>query len=211
MRRIIFWPLTRCRLPFAKGETFGILGRNGAGKSTLLGLIAGVLRPTSGTISARGRISPLLELGVGFTYELTGRENIVINGVLLGLRKREIETKSEEIIQFSGLADLIDQPLKTFSSGMQSRLGFAIAAHVRPDILLVDEVLAVGDEEFQKKCFDRISALKKDGATIVFVSHNLQTLENICDRVIWIDKGTIIKNGSPKDVIMAYRSKVALN
>src|SRR5438132_4631523 len=159
-----------------EGETFGIIGRNGAGKSTLLALIAGVLRPTSGTISVHGRISPLLELGVGFTPELTGIENILINGVLAGLRKKEIEKRIEEIIGFSGLGSSIDQPLKTYSSGMQIRLGFSIAIHAQPDILVVDEVLAVGDAEFHRKCLERIAAVQKQGVTIVFVSHDLQTL-----------------------------------
>jgi lipopolysaccharide transport system ATP-binding protein len=190
-----------------RGETFGIIGRNGAGKSTLLALLAGVLQPTSGTIAVRGRISPLLELGVGFTHELTGRENILINGVLLGLRRREIESKIDEIIQFSGLSRFIDQPLKTYSSGMQSRLGFAIAAHVSPDILLVDEVLAVGDAEFQQKCFDRMDELKRQGTTIVVVSHNLQTVETLCNRAIWIDRGRLVMMGSPSLVVKEYGLK----
>ena len=204
-----FLAIDRISFSVAKGESFGVLGRNGAGKSTLLALIAGVLRPTSGVISVRGRVSPLLELGVGFTHELTGRENIIINGVLLGLRKREIEAKIEEIIQFSGLSDFIDQPLKTFSSGMQSRLGFAIAVHVKPDILLVDEVLSVGDAEFQQKCLRRIDDLRNSGATVVFVSHNLQTVETICDRAMWIDKGRGVSLGSPKEVIEQYRLTVS--
>jgi len=191
------------------GETFGILGRNGAGKSTLLSMIAGVLRPTFGKISVHGRISPLLELGVGFTQELTGVENVLINGVLLGLRKKEIEAKLPEIISFSGLGSFIDQPLKTYSSGMQIRLGFAIAIHVQPDILLVDEVLAVGDAEFQEKCFTRIADLQRAGVTIVLVSHNLNTVETLCDRAVWIDKGRIVTLGSPQEVVARYQSEIA--
>jgi len=191
------------------GETFGILGRNGAGKSTLLSMIAGVLRPTFGKISVHGRISPLLELGVGFTQELTGVENVLINGGLLGLRKKEIEAKLPEIISFSGLGSFIDQPLKTYSSGMQIRLGFAIAIHVQPDILLVDEVLAVGDAEFQEKCFTRIADLQRAGVTIVLVSHNLNTVETLCDRAVWIDKGRIVTLGSPQEVVARYQSEIA--
>jgi len=200
-----FLAISDISLAVGKGESFGILGRNGAGKSTLLALIAGVLRPTSGTISVRGRISPLLELGVGFTHELTGRENIIINGVLLGLRKREIEAKVEQIIEFAELSKFIDQPLKTFSSGMLSRLGFAIAVQVKPDIVLIDEVLSVGDANFQKKCLRRIDDLRNNGVTIVFVSHNLDVVESVCDRVVWIDKGQIIAIGPSKDVVAAYR------
>ena len=205
--RDTFQAIDQVSFTVERSETIGILGRNGAGKSTLLALMAGVLRPTSGKIITRGRISPLLELGVGFTHELSGRENILINGVLLGLRRRDVEAKIDEIIHFSELSDFIDQPLKTFSSGMQSRLGFAIAFHIKPDILLVDEVLAVGDTDFQKKCFDRIDKLKVSGTTIVVVSHNLQTMETICDRVIWIDKGKLVRIGSPKEVIQEYRLK----
>jgi homopolymeric O-antigen transport system ATP-binding protein len=192
-----------------QGETFGILGRNGAGKSTLLALIAGVLRPTAGTISVNGRISPLLELGVGFTPELTGAENIVISGVLLGLRRKEIEAKMDEIINFSGVRAFINQPLKTYSSGMQIRLGFSIAIHVQPDILLVDEVLAVGDAEFQKRCLERISDLRKRGITIVLVSHDLSTIETICDRAAYIEKGRLVAIGPPGEVTDRYRSEIS--
>jgi lipopolysaccharide transport system ATP-binding protein len=198
------------RLSFAveQGETFGVLGRNGAGKSTLLGLIGGILRPNSGTVMVRGRVCPLLELGVGFTPELTGRENVIINGVLLGLRRRQVEEKVEQIIEFCGLHQFIDQPLKTFSSGMQVRLGFSIAVHAGPDILLVDEVLAVGDAEFQAKCLERIGELRGRGVTIVFVSHDLPTLEAICDRAVWIDHGRLRALGKAKDVVEAYRTEV---
>jgi lipopolysaccharide transport system ATP-binding protein len=192
-----------------RGETFGIVGRNGAGKSTLLALMAGILRPTSGTIFVQGRISPLLELGVGFTLELTAAENIVINGVLLGLRRNEIEAKMKDIIEFSGLGAFIYQPLKTYSSGMQVRLAFSVAIHVQPDILLVDEVLAVGDAEFQKKCFDRIALLRSNGVTIVFVSHNLQILAAMCDRTAYISKGRLVGIGTPSEMINLYKADIA--
>lgn len=192
-----------------KGETFGIIGRNGAGKSTLLGLMSGILRPTSGSVFVHGRVSPLLELGVGFTPDLTGRENAVLNGVLLGLRKRDVERYMSSIVEFSGLQGFIDQPLKTYSSGMQVRLGFAIAIHARPDILLVDEVLAVGDAEFQKKCLDRIARLREHGVTIVFVSHDLSTVEAICDRAAWIDHGRLISVGTASEVVERYRREIA--
>jgi ABC-type polysaccharide/polyol phosphate transport system ATPase subunit len=160
-------------------------------------------------ISVEGRISPLLELGVGFTPDLTGRENTIINGVLLGLRRRDIEERMGEIIDFSGLSSFIDQPLKTYSSGMQVRLGFAIAIHVRPDILLVDEVLAVGDAEFQEKCLERITNLRKHGVTIVFVSHDLETLKSICNQAASIDKGRLIALGTPSEVISRYQSELS--
>jgi lipopolysaccharide transport system ATP-binding protein len=203
-----FVAIDRLSFSIAAGETFGILGRNGAGKSTLLGLIGGILRPNQGVVTVRGRVCPLLELGVGFTPELTGRENVIINGVLLGLRRHEIEAKADEIIAFSGLRQFIYQPLKTFSSGMQVRLGFSIAVHAEPDILLVDEVLAVGDAEFQAKCLERIGELRRQGVTIVFVSHDLPTVEAICDRVAWIDRGRLCVVGSPKEVIALYREEV---
>ena len=206
--RDTFLAINKVSFAVREGETFGILGRNGAGKSTLLALIAGVLRPTSGRISVQGHISPLLELGIGFTLELTGVENILINGVLLGLRRKQIEAKLDDIIDFSGLSSFIDQPLKTYSSGMLGRLGFAIAIHAQPDILLVDEVLAVGDAEFQEKCSARIMDLQKAGVTIVLVSHNLYTVETICDRALWIDKGGIVTLGSPQEVVARYQSEI---
>ncbi|MER3422870.1 MAG: sugar ABC transporter ATP-binding protein [Nitrospiraceae bacterium] len=192
-----------------EGETFGIIGRNGAGKSTLLGLMSGILMPTSGIVSVHGRVSPLLELGVGFTPDLTGRENAVLNGVLLGLRKRDVERYMNGIIEFSGLEGFIDQPLRTYSSGMQVRLGFAIAIHAEPDILLVDEVLAVGDAEFQKKCLDRIARLREQGVTIVFVSHDLSTVEAVCDRAAWIDHGHLMSMGAAREVVEHYRREIA--
>jgi lipopolysaccharide transport system ATP-binding protein len=191
-----------------RGETFGILGRNGAGKSTLLGLIGGILRPSSGRISIEGRICPLLELGAGFVSDLTGRENILLNGILLGLRRRQVVERTEEIIEFSGLRRAIDHSLKTYSSGMQMRLGFSIAVHAEPDILLVDEVLAVGDAEFQEQCLARIAKLRADGVTIVFVSHDLATIDAICDRAAWLDQGRLIACGEPKTVVAEYQKHI---
>jgi len=189
-----------------RGETFGLVGPNGAGKSTLLGMISGVLRPTSGRIHVAGRISPLLELGVGFVHELSGRENAVLNAVLMGMRRREIENRLDEVIAFAGLADFADVPLKTYSSGMQSRLGFAVAAHASPEILLVDEVLAVGDMEFRERCLDRIAELRASGVTIVFVSHDMATVQKVCDRVVWLEHGRVKALGAADDVIARYRA-----
>lgn len=173
-----------------RGESFGIIGKNGAGKSTTLGLIAGVLKPDSGSIIVNGRISPLLELGGGFHPDLTGRENIMLNGVLLGMTRAEVLKKIDEIIEFSGLEDFIEQPLRTYSSGMQARLGFSVVASLEPEILLIDEVLSVGDIDFQKKCLDRMLGFKKEGVTIIFVSHSINDVKMLCDRVMWIeDKG----------------------
>lgn len=173
-----------------RGESFGIIGKNGAGKSTTLGLIAGVLKPDSGSIIVNGRISPLLELGGGFHPDLTGRENIMLNGVLLGMTRAEVLKKIDEIIEFSGLEDFIEQPLRTYSSGMQARLGFSVVASLDPEILLIDEVLSVGDIDFQKKCLDRMLGFKKEGVTIIFVSHSINDVKMLCDRVMWIeDKG----------------------
>lgn len=197
-----------CDISFeiSKGETFGIIGRNGAGKSTILGLIAGVLKPSSGRLVVKGRISPLLELGAGFHPELTGRENVILNGVLLGLNKSEVLKKMGEIIEFSELGEFIDQPLRVYSSGMLARLGFAVVAHLDPEILLIDEVLAVGDMEFQKKCLDKMMGFKKSGVTIVFVSHSMLDVERICDRVMWIEDHCVKMTGKPKEVIAGYCS-----
>ncbi len=175
-----------------KGEAFGIMGPNGSGKSTTLGLIAGVMKPTSGSVDVRGRVAPLLELGAGFHSELSGRENIILNAVILGLTKREALAKMDSIIEFSELGEFIDQPIRTYSTGMLARLGFSVAVHIDPEILLVDEILAVGDESFQKKCMQRMMEFKQKGVTIVLVSHNRQHVYEICDRVAHIDRGRLV-------------------
>lgn len=187
-----------------KGEAFGIIGKNGAGKSTILGLIAGVLKPTEGLVIAKGKTSALLELGAGFHPELTGRENIMLNGIILGLAKAEVLKKIDEIIEFSELAEFIDQPIRVYSSGMLARLGFSVVAHLDPNILLIDEILAVGDMEFQKKCIDKMTGFKKSGVTIVFVSHSMPDVKRICDRVAWIDNHTIKMIGSTGDIVFSY-------
>jgi len=193
----------------ARGEAFGIVGGNGSGKSTLLKLMAGILAPTAGTIATRGRVAALIELGAGFHPEISGRENIFINGAVLGLAKREIAERYERIVDFSGLADFIEEPVKNYSSGMWVRLGFAIAIHTDPEILLVDEVLAVGDEAFAHKCLRRIEELLAAGRTVVFVSHSLALVEDLCSRVLWLDRGRVRAVGEPRRVVDAYRQAVA--
>ena len=188
----------------SKGEALGIIGRNGSGKSTTLGLIAGVLRPSEGRIYVKGRVSPLLELGAGFHPELTGRENIELNGVLMGLSRRQVGNKTEAIIDFSELGEHIDQPIRTFSSGMLARLGFSVVANLDPEILLIDEVLAVGDINFQHRCIERMMSFKKNGVTMVFVSHVIEDVVKLCDRVIWLDNCTIRMAGEPQQVLDAY-------
>jgi lipopolysaccharide transport system ATP-binding protein len=190
------------------GETFGIIGRNGAGKSTTLGLIAGVLSPSSGSVEVKGRVSPLLELGSGFHHELTGAENIELNGVLLGLSRRQVADRLQAIIEFSELGDYMHQPIRTYSSGMLARLGFSIVAHLDPHILLIDEVLAVGDLAFQKKCTERLEHFKKSGATMVFVSHAMEDVTLLCDRVMWIEDHTVRMIGTPERVVGAYVGSV---
>ena len=185
MRKKSFSALANIDLKIFSGETVGIIGNNGAGKSTILGLFASVLKPTSGIMSVQGKLAPLLELGAGFHPELSGQENIVLNGVLLGMLKEEVEEKTDSIIAFSELDEFIDQPIRTYSSGMLARLGFSVAVHSDPDILLVDEVLAVGDQDFQKKCINKMIGFKEMGKTIVFVSHNTEEILRVCDRVIW--------------------------
>ncbi|MBA4390029.1 MAG: sugar ABC transporter ATP-binding protein [Syntrophus sp. (in: bacteria)] len=188
-----------------KGETFGIIGRNGVGKSTILGLIAGVLRQSQGTIVVNGRISPLLELGAGFHPDLSGRENIILNGVLMGLTREEIFKRVNDIIMFSGLDQFIDQPVRVYSSGMLTRLGFSVVAHLEPEILLIDEILAVGDIDFQKKCLERMAEFKKNNVTIIFVSHSMLNVERICDRVMWMESCTQKMIGSTNIVVKAYK------
>jgi len=193
----------------AAGETVGIIGSNGSGKSTLLKLIAGISRPTSGTVTTDGRIAALIELGAGFHPEISGRENVFINGIMLGLSKQEITRRFEEIVAFAGLEEFIEAPVKTYSSGMYMRLGFSVAVHVDPDILLIDEILAVGDEAFSHKCIERIRNFQRRGKTIVLVTHSLDMVEGLCDRAIWIDEGLVRDSGDPRRVIDAYLLDVA--
>jgi ABC-2 type transport system ATP-binding protein/lipopolysaccharide transport system ATP-binding protein len=184
-----------------KGETVGVIGRNGAGKSTLLKLIAGVSQPTTGKVQVNGRVVPLIELGAGFHPELTGRENIFLNGVILGLSENEIKEKINQIIEFSEIEKFIDTPVKFYSSGMYMRLAFSVSVFVNPDILLVDEILAVGDNQFQKKCLAKMEEFKKNGVTIVFVSHSLETIKQFCRRVIYLKTGKIVADGKSQQVI----------
>ncbi len=204
MRNTRFEALKDISLQVGRGESLGIIGKNGAGKSTMLGLIAGVLRPTSGRVVVQGKISPLLELGGGFHHELTGRENIMLNGVLLGLTRGEVKSKMKKIIEFSELGEFIDQPIRTYSSGMLAKLGFSVIAYLDPEILLIDEILAVGDKDFQKKCLDKMSEFKRSGVTMVFVSHSMTDVKSICDRVVWIDDKRIRMQGGVSDVVKSY-------
>ncbi|HEX2223955.1 MAG TPA: ABC transporter ATP-binding protein [Thermoanaerobaculia bacterium] len=192
-----------------KGEAFGLIGGNGSGKSTLLKLVAGMLQPTTGRIRVDGRVAALIELGAGFHPEISGRENVFINGAVLGLSRREIERRYQEIVDFSGLGDFMEEPVKNYSSGMYVRLGFAVAVHTDPDVLLVDEVLAVGDEAFAHRCLRRIEEMLAAGKTLLFVSHSLDLVENLCDRVLWVDNGVQRLVGPPRRVIDAYRMDVA--
>jgi ABC-type polysaccharide/polyol phosphate transport system ATPase subunit len=193
----------------AAGKTFGIVGRNGSGKSTMLKLIAGIGRPTEGTVSVTGRVSALIELGAGFHPEISGRENVYIHGMMLGLTKREVGARFDEIVAFAELEDFIDAPVKTYSSGMYMRLGFAVAIHVDPDVLLVDEVLAVGDEAFTHKCLDKFAELRRRGRTVLLVTHSLELVTRFCDEALWLDAGVARLHGDPKRVVDAYLLDVA--
>jgi ABC-type polysaccharide/polyol phosphate transport system ATPase subunit len=193
----------------AAGRTFGVIGRNGSGKSTLLKLMAGIGKPTTGTVSVDGRVSALIELGAGFHPEISGRENVYINGMMLGLSKREIARRFDDIVAFAELEEFIDAPVKTYSSGMYVRLGFAVAINVDPDVLLVDEVLAVGDEAFTHKCLDKFAEFRRRGRTSVIVTHQLELVERFCDKALWLDHGLSKAQGDPKRVIDAYRLDVA--
>src|SRR5262249_20555546 len=201
-----FWALRDISFEVARGETLGIIGHNGAGKSTILKLLSKVTTPTSDEIRISGRLSALIEVGSGFHPELTGRENIFLSGSILGMRHREIVRKLEGIVDFAGVRDFIDTPVKHFSSGMYVRLGFSIAAHLEPDILLLDEVLAVGDAAFQAKCLDRINQLHREGRTIVFISHDLAAVERLCRRVILMDQGRLAAEGAAREVIAEYQA-----
>jgi ABC-type polysaccharide/polyol phosphate transport system ATPase subunit len=191
------------------GRTFGIIGRNGSGKSTMLKMIAGIGRPTSGSVGVTGRVSALIELGAGFHPEISARENVFINGMMLGLTKRDIARRFDEIVAFAELEDFIDAPVKTYSSGMYMRLGFAVAIHVDPEVLLVDEVLAVGDEAFMRKCLDKFGEFRRHGRTVLLVTHQLDLVTRLCDEALWLDAGTARVQGDPKRVIDAYLTEVA--
>lgn len=206
-----FWALRGVSFDVERGTTFGLIGHNGSGKSTLLKILAGVYRQTEGSIVADGRVSALLELGAGFHGELTGRENIYLNASILGLSRRQIDEKIDEIIDFSGIGDFIDVPVKVYSSGMYVRLGFSIAVTVDPEILIVDEIIAVGDEEFQRKCFDHLYKLRQRGTTIVLVTHSLSLAAELCDQAIWLDHGVVKGIGDVRDVVDAYLGDVNAN
>ena len=193
----------------ARGTTFGVIGENGSGKSTLLKLMAGITKPTRGTLTVEGRISALIELGAGFHPEISGRENVMINGIMLGLTRRQVAGRFDDIVDFAELREFIDAPVKTYSSGMYARLGFAVAIHVDPDVLLIDEVLAVGDEAFTRKCLDKIAEFRRRGKTILIVTHSLGLVEKMCDDVLWLRHGQVAGRGDPKRVVDAYLTYVA--
>jgi len=199
-----FWALRDVTFQVGRGEALGIVGPNGSGKSTALKILSGILKPTSGTMRVNGRISALIEVGAGFHPDLTGRENIYLNGAILGMSKWEIQQKLDAIIDFSGIPDFIDTPVKRYSSGMYARLGFSIAAHVEPEILLVDEVLSVGDFTFQGRCIQKMQEILKNGTTVIFVSHNMESVLSLCDRAILLVNGQVTKEGEPGEVIAEY-------
>jgi lipopolysaccharide transport system ATP-binding protein len=204
-----FWVLDDVSFSVAPGTTLGLIGPNGAGKSTVLKLISRIIEPTAGEVRVDGRVGALLELGAGFHPDLSGRENIYLNGSILGLSRAEIRHKLDAIVDFSELGRFIDVPVKHYSSGMYVRLGFAVAVHIDPEILLVDEVLAVGDASFQHKCLDRVAQLRRDGVTILLVSHDLDTIQLLCDEALWFSQGRIQRQGAVTDVVMAYLNDVA--
>jgi homopolymeric O-antigen transport system ATP-binding protein len=203
-KRREIWALKDVSFALDEGHVLGVIGRNGAGKSTLLKILTRITTPTQGRATIRGRVGSLLEVGTGFHPELTGRENIFLNGSILGMRRREIQRKLPEIVDFSGISSFIDTPVKRYSSGMYVRLAFSVAAHLEPDILLVDEVLAVGDAEFQQRCLGRMEDFSGSGRTVLFVSHNMQAVNQLCDRAILLDGGTIVRDGDPSDVVTHY-------
>lgn len=203
-----FWALRDVTLSIGVGESLAFVGKNGAGKSTLLGVIAGTIYPTLGTARVSGRIGALLELGSGFHPDLTGRENIYMNASLLGLRKNEVDARFDQIVEFSEIREFIDVPLRNYSSGMAMRLGFAVAIHTDPDIMIMDEVFAVGDQAFQQKCLARVAEFKAQGKTMIFVSHGLKALRGICDRAVWLEHGKVIADGPLEDILQQYESSI---
>jgi ABC-type polysaccharide/polyol phosphate transport system ATPase subunit len=200
------WSLRDVSFSVADGDSLGIVGRNGAGKSTILKILAGITSPTSGVSRTRGRVAALLEVGTGFHAELTGRENVFLNGAILGMSRRDIMSRFDRIVEFAGTERFLDTPTKRYSSGMQLRLAFAVAAHLEPDILVVDEVLAVGDAEFQRKCVGRMAEAEEEGRTVIFVSHDLETLSRICQKSLWIEAGRIRDSGATREVVRDYLS-----
>jgi len=204
-----FWALEDVDFQVKKGEVLGIIGPNGAGKSTILKLLSRIIIPTEGTFNIKGRLSALIEVTAGFHPDFTGRENIYFNGSVLGMSKKEIDSKFDEIVEFSGVEEFIDTPIKRYSSGMSARLGFSVAAHVNPDVLLVDEVLAVGDMNFQAKCTKKMKELMESGVTIIFISHNIMLVQSLCKRLLLLNKGKIIKQGDPQEVIPFYENLVS--
>ena len=203
-----FWALRDISLELPKGEILGLIGPNGSGKSTLLKMLSNITPPTEGRITLRGRVGTLLEVGTGFHPELTGRENVYLNGAILGMRRQEIDALFDEIVEFSGIDRFLDTPVKRYSSGMFVRLAFAVAAHLDTEILLVDEVLAVGDTEFQRKCLGKIDDVARGGRTIIFVSHNLTAVQRLCTRSIWLDKGSMVDSGPTPQVVTQYLKQV---
>lgn len=207
----ILWALRDVSFEVKHGEVLGIIGRNGAGKSTLLKILSRIVEPTSGCVTINGRVASLLEVGTGFHPELTGRENVYMNGTILGMRKHEIDRKFDEIVAFSGVEKFIDTPIKRYSSGMKVRLAFSVAAHLEPEILIIDEVLAVGDASFQKKCLGKMQEVATQGRTILFVSHQLEALSNLCSRAILLVKGAVVHEGDTETVISSYISDINVN
>lgn len=207
-KKLDFWALRDVSFELKQGEVLGIVGRNGAGKSTLLKLLSRITSPDTGIIEIHGRMGSLLEVGTGFHPELTGRENIFMNGTLLGMNRKEIERKFDEIVAFSGVEEFLDTPVKRYSSGMRVRLGFAVAAHLEPEILVVDEVLAVGDAEFQRKCLGRMNEAASEGRTVLFVSHQLEAIQTLCTRAIWLERGRVAMEGTTVDVVASYMNEI---
>jgi lipopolysaccharide transport system ATP-binding protein len=204
MAEDVIWALRDVSFEVKQGEVLGVIGRNGAGKSTLLKILCKITDPTSGSAEIKGRISSLLEVGTGFHQELTGRENIYLNGTILGMTKKEVDRKFDEIVDFSGVEKFLDTPVKRYSSGMAVRLAFSVAAHLEPEVLLIDEVLAVGDTDFQKKCLNKMQEVRQEGRTVIFVSHNMPAVARLCDRAILLDEGRLVQDGSADQVVGRY-------
>ena len=202
------WALRGVSFTISEGETFGLVGRNGAGKTTLLRILSRITQPTDGRAAVRGRVRALLQVGMGFHPELTGRENVFLGGVILGMRRREIRRKFNEIVEFAGVEDFLDTPVKRYSSGMHMRLAFSVAAHLEPEVLLVDEVLAVGDAEFQRRCLEKMSEIGREGRTVIFVSHDAGAVAELCDRAAWLDHGRIVAEGAASEIVGSYMDSV---